>query len=176
MTLGVEIRVWALTALVLTALVAGPPARAEDRHSIAVFRDWGAFRVGDAGAPEHCYAAAEPPVGTANAGRGAFASVGSWPARRIRAQLSIHLSHEHREGAPVTLSIGDTAFLLVARGRDVWAKDRRADAAIIAVLRSGSSMSVSSVSPEGTPFADVYRLRGAASAIDSALLACPMRR
>jgi hypothetical protein len=75
----------------------------------------------------------------------------------------------------VTLSIGDTAFLLVARGRDVWAKDRRADAAIIAVLRSGSSMSVSSVSPEGTPFADVYRLRGAASAIDSALLACPMR-
>lgn len=74
----------------------------------------------------------------------------------------------------MTLNIGDAAFPLVARGRTAWAQDRRADARIVAAIRSGSSMSVSSVAPDGTPFADGYRLRGAASAIDSALLACPM--
>jgi hypothetical protein len=173
---GVENREWLLTGLVLAALVNAAPALADDRSSIAVFRDWGAFRTGSADAPDHCYAVAEPPPGTSNAGRGAFASVGSWPAQRIRAQLAIHLSHDHRENAPVTLSIGDSAYPLVVRDRDAWAQNRHVDAVIVSAMRSGSSMSVSSVAPDGTPFADAYRLRGAASAIDSALLACPLRR
>ncbi len=151
------------------------PAHAEDRSPIAIFRDWGAFREGSEGAPTRCFAIAEPPRGTRAAGRGAFASVASWPEKRIRAQISIRLSHEHRDGAPVTLSVGDTAFPLVAQGHTAWARDRHADARIVTAIRSGSSMSVSSVAPDGTPFADGYRLRGAASAIDSALLACPMR-
>jgi len=75
----------------------------------------------------------------------------------------------------VTLSVGGAAFRLVAEGHSAWASDRHADARIVTAIRSGSSMSVSSVARDGTPFADGYRLRGAASAIDSALLACPMR-
>ena len=43
-------------------------------------------------------------------------------------------------------------------------------------MRSGSSMSVATVSPARHAYADVYRLRGAASAIDAAMLACPLGR
>ena len=143
------------------------------RTSIAVFRDWGAFREAEEGAPPtRCYAIAEPPPGTAAAGHGAFAAVASWPARRVRGQVSLRLSRGHRADAPVTLSIGDVAFVLTIADRVAWAHDRRQDARIVRAMRSGSSMSVSTVAANGAPYADVYRLRGAASAIDAAMLAC----
>ncbi|HEY0315174.1 MAG TPA: hypothetical protein VGC28_02800 [Sphingomonas sp.] len=85
------------------------------------------------------------------------------------------MSQPAANGGKATLSIGDAAFPLVAQGRSAWAHDRRQDAAIVAAMRSGSSMSVSAVGANGNAFADAYRLRGAASAIDSAALACPMR-
>ncbi len=172
---GVEMRRWTTIAALLLALPGAASAADTERTSLGIFRDWGAFREGAADTPDRCFAIAEPPPGTRAAGRGAFASVASWPSKRIRAQLAIRMSHEHRDGAPVTLSIGDSSFDLVAQGRDAWARDRRTDATVVAAMRSGSSMSVSSVTPQGLPFADGYRLRGAASAIDSALLACPPR-
>ncbi len=141
------------------------------RDGIAVFADWGAFR--DTG-PTRCFAIAEPPPGTTAAGRGAFVGVASWPDRRIRAQLSVRLSRGHLGDAPVTLTIGDSAFRLVADARTAWARDRLMDARIVAAMRSGSSMSIATVSPARHAYADVYRLRGAASAIDAAMLACPL--
>lgn len=140
------------------------------RQSIAVFRDWGAFTQDG---PRRCFAVAAPPPGTIRDPAPAFVAVTSWPVRRIRAQLSVLLSHGHRPGAPVTLTIGDSGFPIVADARNAWARDRRQDAEIVAAMRSGSSMSVSTISPGGHPYADVYRLRGAASAIDAAMLACP---
>jgi hypothetical protein len=169
--LGLETRLAILCAGLSLASAAG----AQERSPLAIFRDWGAFREGSAGSPTRCFAIAEPPPGTRAAGRGAFASVASWPEKRIRAQISIRLSHDHRDGAPVTLSVGESSFALSAQGRSAWARDRHTDARIVSAIRSGSSMSVSSVAPDGTPFADGYRLRGAASAIDSALIACPLR-
>ena len=160
--------IWAIAVAMAT------PVMAADRTAIGVFRDWGAFREGPADAPTRCFAIAEPPRGTAAAGHGAFASVASWPAKRIRAQLAIRLSHTPR--GPVTLSIANASFVLGVRGQEAWAHDRHADAAIVAVMRSGSSMSISGVTAGGAPFADAYRLRGAASAIDAASLACPPGR
>lgn len=157
------------------ALLAAIATAATGRSAIAIFRSWGAFREGAADAPTRCYAIAEPPPNSTNAGRGAFASVASWPARRIRAQVAIRLSHPTRDGSAVTLSISDASFPLIVRSQQAWAHDRRQDAAIVAAMRSGSSMSVSAVGANGNPFADGYRLRGAASAIDAAALACPLR-
>ncbi|MDB5736649.1 MAG: hypothetical protein JWO65_317 [Sphingomonas bacterium] len=147
------------------------------RTAIAVFRDWGAFSEADGDTPPtRCFAIAAPPPGTAAAGHGAFASIASWPEKRIRAQLSIRLSRGHREGAPVTLNIGDAAFPLIVSGHDAWAHDRRQDALIVRAMRSGSSMSISTIAANGAPYADVYRLRGSASAIDAAMLACGRER
>jgi hypothetical protein len=162
------------TLLVLSlTLVAS--ANATDRAAVGVFRDWGAFREGPSGLPTRCFAIAEPPRGTATSGHGAFASVASWPAERVRGQVAIRLSHPLRDRAAVTLTIGDAAFPMIARGQDAWAHNRHQDARIVSAMRAGSSMSISSVGAGGDPFADVYRLRGAASAIDAAALACPMR-
>jgi hypothetical protein len=145
------------------------------RDTVAVFRDWGVFRDGGADRPDRCYAIAQPPPINDAASRGAFAAVSSFPAKRLRGQVSLRLSRGHGDGAPVTLSIGDAAFVLTGDGRTVWAKDRMEDALIVRAMRSGSSMSVATIGPHGGAYADVYRLRGAASAIDAAMLACAKR-
>lgn len=146
------------------------------RDAIAVFDDWGAFSDAAPGQPKRCYAIAQPPPISDAAGRGAFAAVTSWPDRRVRAQVSVRLSRGHRGDSRVTLSIGDAAFALITDGRVAWGKDRFEDALIVRAMRSGSSMSIATISAKGGAYADVYRLRGAASAIDAAMLACAIRR
>jgi len=151
--------------LVPLALLLAAPVDARD--TIGVYRGWGAFR--DA-VPRRCYAIARP---VAAGGRtGAWASIASWPARGLVGSLHIRLSRTRDRSASVTLSIGERRFALVAGSLDAWAADRPSDRAILAALRSARSMSVEAVAPGGRPFADVYALAGAATAVDAATLAC----
>ncbi|MGM3213619.1 hypothetical protein ACS229_28265, partial [Klebsiella pneumoniae] len=94
-------------------------------------------------------------------------AIGTWPGQGARGQVHIRLSHDRDPRARVTLSVGDRRFDLVAGNADAWAPDARTDAAIIAAMRAGRSMSVETLGRAG-PFADVYSLRGAATAIDAA--------
>ncbi|WP_343526107.1 invasion associated locus B family protein [Sphingomonas sp.] len=148
-------------ALVL-ALVAAPAAT---RETIGIYKGWGAFRD-----PDRCYAIARPIL--ANGRSGGFAGIGTWPARRLRASFHLHLSASRDRRAGVTLSIGERRFPLVGTDRDVWAPDAATDHALVMAMRSGRSMSVSTVDTLRRPFADTYTLAGAAAAIDAATLAC----
>lgn len=153
--------------LAAAALLIAAPATARD--SLGVFDRWGAFA--DL-APLRCYAIAQP-VQSGGASRWRpFASVSSWPGQGLRNQLHIRLSRERNPQSRVTLSVGERRFELVAGNADAWAPDSRADSAIVAAIRSSRSMSVETLGRNGAPFADVYALRGAATAIDAASLGC----
>ncbi|MDO7841527.1 hypothetical protein [Sphingomonas immobilis] len=147
------------------------------RDSLGVFDSWGAFTDT---APARCFAIAEP-VRSGGASRWRpFASIATWPASKggvlARNQLHIRLSRERDPRAHVTLSVGERRFELVAGRADAWAPDARTDAAVVAAIRSGRSMSVETVAKSGGPFADTYALRGAATAIDAASLGCVKRQ
>lgn len=135
------------------------------RDALGVYEGWGAFR--DA-SPLRCYAIAQP----MRRGSGAFASIASWPRAGARNQLHVRLSRPRRADARVTLSIGERRFELQAGPNDAWAPDTRTDAAVVAAMREGRSMSVETVSANGAPFVDSYPLKGAATAIDAAALGC----
>lgn len=152
--------------LALLALIATP---APARDSLGVFEAWGAFR--DPSSPR-CYAISKP-VGRAGNG---FAAVGSWPRQRVRGQVHFRLSRVRADDAPVILNVGERRFALVAGQADAWGADARADAAIIAAMRSANSMSVQTQGANGRAFADTYILRGAATAIDAAALGCARLR
>lgn len=144
-------------------------ASASARDSLGIFDSWGAFR--DPEVPR-CFAIAEP-ARAGGAGRWRpFAAVGSWPRANIRGQVHIRLSREIAARSPLTLSIGEQHFTLVGGGADAWAPNRQGDAAIVAAMRSATSMSISARARTGAGFADTYRLRGAATAIDAAALGC----
>ncbi|MET4898071.1 hypothetical protein RN629_13080 [Sphingomonadaceae bacterium jetA1] len=150
-------------ALPAALLLLAAPLAARD--TIGVYKGWGAFRD-----PDRCYAIARPLL--AGGRSGGFASVGTWPAKGLRASFSLRLSLPRDRAAPVTLAIGERRFPLVGTGRDVWAPDGTTDHALVMAMRSGRSMSVSAVAADRRPFADTYTLAGAASAIDAATLAC----
>jgi hypothetical protein len=160
---------WRLRILMLAALAWTVPAYARD--SLGVFERWGAFR--DAAVPR-CYAIAEPVIANTRTGVSwrPFASVGHWPRKGVRGQIHLRLSRQRAGGSGVTLVIADQRFPLVAGSADAWAPDRQRDAAIIAAMRSASSMSVQAIDRAGHGFADTYALRGAATAMDAAALGC----
>lgn len=153
---------WPAIAAMLVAIAA--PAIARD--TIGVWGGWGAFSDPS---PRRCFAIAQPVDRDHRAG---FASIADWPGQNIRGQLHVRLSRGRASNARVTLSIGERRFDLTAGENDAWAPDSRTDAAIVAAMREGRSMSIEGLARDGSAFADVYALSGAATAIDAAALAC----
>jgi hypothetical protein len=154
--------------IALLALAA--PAEAQ-RRPLGTWYFWGAFRDN-----ERCYAIAEPQAqAQPDEGARPFASLGWWPARGASGQLHVRLGRDKREGSAVLLRIDGRVFQLVSGPRDAWAPDPRADAEIAAAMRTGVEMSVETRSARGALIRDHYRLRGAATAIDSAAIACRRR-
>ena len=152
--------------LVAAALLAAP-VFAKDR--LGVYHSWAAFR--DADIPR-CYAIAAPEETVGTATRKAYLSVGFWPKRGVTHQIYVRLSRERSSNSVITLSAGGRRFRLKGDGSSGWATDRRMDLAIIAAMRSATSLSVESIGRDGRSIVDAYSVRGAPSAIDAAALGC----
>jgi hypothetical protein len=154
-------------ALAAALVLAAPAASARD--SLGIWNTWGAFS--DAGVPR-CYAIAmaDKVEGRVNEFQPYF-TVGNWPRRGARGEIHVRLSRKIGPGSTVTLTVGGQRFQLVAGAADAWAADRRMDAAVVAAMRSATTMSVTARGP-GRNFTDTYTLAGAASAMDAAMLGC----
>ena len=98
--------------------------------------------------------------------------MGYWPGRHIRAQVHFHFARPKRSGSAVLLRIDARTFQLIGGGAEGWAPDAAADAAIVTAMRTGVAMSVETRSQNGGLMRDDYPLRGAATAIDAAAIAC----
>jgi hypothetical protein len=155
--------------LLLLAAATAAPAAAQPQ-ALGIFGGWGAFQGGG-----RCYAITQPHEAPPAEGWQAFASVGHWPARG-GGQLHLRLSREKRQGSAVLLRIDGRSFQLIGGGRDAWAPDSRADQEIQAAMRTGIEMIVETRSNQGLAVRDHYRLRGAATAMDAAAIACAARR
>ena len=159
-----------LTAI-LTLALAATPAMARD--ALGMFGTWGAFR--DAAVPR-CYAIAlpDPPKGSGptKTDYAAYADIASWPRRAMRNQVHFRLAHRLSANSVITLSLAGQSFKLVGGGGDAWAADPRMDAAIVAAMRSASTMSLTALDAAGKAFSHSWALAGAASAMDSAALGC----
>jgi hypothetical protein len=145
-------------------------AAASQQQSLGIFGQWGAFaREG------RCYAISEPPEAARSAELRAFASIGYVQGRRARGQVYFRLNRPKREGSAVLLRVDSSTFQLRGGGAHAWATDAAADAAILVAIRTGIEMHVETRSPTGGLVRDSYRLRGAATAIDAAAIACARR-
>lgn len=155
-------------ALVILGLGASP---ALARQPLGIFGSWGSFRDAQ---PLRCFAIATPVAPSRGSWRG-FAAISHWPDKNIRGQVHFRLSRQRRADADVLLSVGDRRWRLMAGDYDAWGPSPQHDGFIIAKIRAARSMSLSSVDVNGRPFADTYRLQGAATAMDAAALGCLKR-
>ena len=155
--------------LVLPAFGLAAPALAQTQ-TLGAWGNWAAFRDS-----ARCYAISQPYEAPEAQGWQPFASVGTWPGRARGGQLHVRLSRAARAGSAVLLRIDGRTFQLTGAGRDAWAPDGRADADIQTAMRTGIDLVVETRSTEGAQVRDLYRLRGAATAMDAASIACARR-
>lgn len=142
------------------------------KESLGIFSDWGTFR--DPSVPR-CYAIAEAEESRFSREFEPYATIGTWPARRVRGQVHFRLSRALRENSRVSLRIGRQTFTLTGGKTDAWAQNPTMDAAIVAAMRTAETMTVRGTDTRGQRFSDSYSLTGAATAMDAATLACPRR-
>jgi len=152
-------------------MVLASPLAAKD--SLGVFGGWGSFR--DPLVPR-CYAIAAPEPTRAARDYSPFASVGTWPKRRVRSQIHFRLSRKLAAAPTITLRLGGQRFNLSGGGGDAWAAGNAMDAAIVAAMRSARSMTLSARDTRGRRFSDRYALEGAATALDAATVGCARPR
>ena len=150
----------------MATMVAAP---AFSRDSLGVFSEWGAFR--DAAVPR-CYAIAKAEPSRLQRDFDPYASIGTWPRRKIRNQIHLRLSRKTAANSAITLKVGGKSFALTGSGGNAWAKNRAMDAAIVAAMRSAGSMTVSARGTDGRGFSNTYQLAGAATAMDAATVGC----
>jgi hypothetical protein len=153
----------------LIALLALSSPVAAQRLSLGIFSQWGAFRDER---PPRCFAIAHPTRSPKAEGWQPFVSVAYWPTRNARGQVHFRLSRQKRQGSAVLLRIDDRTFQLVGAGVNAWAPDARGDTEIVTAMRSGVNMTVETRSVRGALVRDYYQLRGAATAVDAAAIAC----
>ena len=154
---------------IMLGMVAIAATPAFPRDSLGVFSEWGAFR--DAAVPR-CYAIAKAEPSRLQRDFDPYASVGTWPRRKVRNQLHLRLSRKTAPNSAITLKIGSRSFTLTGSGGNAWAKDRAMDAAIVAAMRTAVRMSIEGRAKNGRSFYDLYVLKGAATAMDAATLGC----
>ena len=155
-----------LSSAALALLLAAP---ATGKDSLGVFGQWGAFR--DEQVPR-CYAIAAAEPSSRRRDFQPYASVGTWPVRKVRGQVYFRLSREAARGARISLTVGRQSFVLTGNGANGWAADGGDNARILAAMRSASAMRVSARDASGNRFTDSYPLDGAATALDASLLGC----
>ncbi|BBC72599.1 conserved hypothetical protein [Altererythrobacter sp. B11] len=153
--------------LIIALLLAAVSVPLAAKDSLGVFSDWAAFR--DPGVPR-CYAIAAAEESARD--YAPYASVGTWPARKLRGQVHFRLSRSLAPSATITLRIGNSRFRLVGGGGDAWAEDQRMDAAIVAAMRAETRMWITARDSAGRRFSDSYSLAGAATAMDAATVGC----
>ena len=158
-------------AFFVVLLALATPVAAQ-RQSLGIFFQWGAFSEK---VPNRCFAIAEPHRAPKTEGWRPFASVSFWPGIGARGQVHFRLSRNKRAGSAALLRIDERTFQLFAGGANAWAGDRRADAEIVAAMRGGIDMTIETRSDRGALVRDNYQLRGAATAIDAAAVACARR-
>lgn len=158
--------------LTIASVALAVPAVAQ-RQAIGIFGNWGAMREGDG---SRCFAIAEPTRELRGLEWRPFASVAYWPGRNARGQVHFRLSRMKRAGSVLLLRIDDRTFQLAGGGMNAWAPNPGADAEIVSAMRSGIDMTLETRSDRGGIVRDNYQLRGAATAIDAAAIACSRRR
>ena len=161
------------TGWIALAGLALVPFPAFARDSLGMFESWGAFR--DAAEPR-CYAIAKAQPSNRRQAYQPYANIATWPRLTVRNQVHIRLSRPLAPGRRITLAISDQRFQLTGGGGDAWAADKRMDAAIVAAIRSASSMTVSARDASGNRFANTWALAGAATAMDAAAIGCARLR
>ena len=158
-------------AIVIGLTILAAPAIA-DPVAQGRFKDWAVFTETVAG-DLICYAATEAQSKSpSKVSHGdVWFYVTSWKSGKAKAQPSLKVGYDFKEGSSPKARIGRSSWTLFPASMEAFAEDSD-DPAIVAALRKGADLIVDATSARGTKVSYRFSLSGSASAIDKAADAC----
>ena len=163
-------------SVVLWALLPAPPAAGQDKRAIDVFGDWNAFAETERGS-KVCYIGSVPKKeeGDYTERGDVYAMVTHRPAEGSLDVASIRAGYTYGKGSEVDVTVGENTFKLFTDGGFAWARDSKADRALVAAMKAGATMIVQGTSSLGTLTTDTYSLKGFTAAHQAIGEACGVK-
>ena len=158
-----------LLSLVLPLLAISTPASAQPKPAgeqpalLGQFGDWGAYKASPGGKTV-CFALSKPTSAvTEPSGRNRDASylfVSTRPTEKVKNEFSAIVGYPQKPGAEATAAIGSSTFAMYTQGDGAWVKNAAEEAQMVASLRKGGKLVVTSESGRGTKTTDTFSLKG----------------
>jgi hypothetical protein len=156
-----------LIALLAATCVAGS-AFAQGATKTGQHNDWGTYAYqGNAG--KVCYILSVPSKKSPNGldHGDIYFSVSQMPGKNIAYEPQFISSYNFKEGSTVKVSVGSKSFSMFTRGKLAWMENAAEEPALIAEMKSGSSMKIDAKSGRGNPTGYEFSLKGISAALDS---------
>ena len=157
-------------------MVVSAPAAAQDPRLIDTFGSWSAFVRTEAG-KKVCYMGSVPEKEKGKYQRrgDTFVLVTHRPAEKRFDVVSVEAGYTYKEGAEVTVLIGGQGYPMFTSGGVAWARDAKADRALVGAMKRGLEMVVKGTSSRGTLTEDTYSLTGYTAAHAAIAKACGVK-
>lgn len=165
-----------ITALAFVAiLAAAPAARAEKPKSLGEFAGWEAYAYAEGGG-KVCYAAArsDHPQGS-DKGRAGTAIAVTHRAKSL-GEVSLIAPYGFKNESDAEIQIGGMKHTFFTKGNSAWAKDTKADPAILGALVKGKAVIIRATPAKGAALMDNISLKGFSDALAAIDKACGVKR
>lgn len=96
-----------------------------------------------------------------------FFSVSQMPGKNVSFEPQFISSYDFQESAPVIVVVGDKNFSMFTKGKLAWLENAAEEPALVAAMKSGSSMQVKATSKRGNATSYSFSLSGVTAALDS---------
>ena len=165
------VRFLSLALVVLFGFAA--TANASKPRLLGTFGDWRAYTFTENG-NKVCYMAAEEKtqVGDYTSRGDIYALITHRPAEKTRDVFSYIAGYSYKSGSEVTIKVNGSTYKLFTQDETAWAADAAADRALVAAIRSGSTMVVKGTSKRGTLTTDTFSLSGSTKAYNTISKEC----
>lgn len=159
----------------LMAMLAAPAVSAEGPKSLGKFAAWEAYAYPEGGG-KVCYAAAQAtsPQGGDKGRAGTAMAVTHRP--KSAGEVSLIGAYGFKKDSEVEIQIGGMKHAFFTRGGSAWAKDAKADPAIVTAMVKGRDVIVRASPAKGSAVTDTISLKGFGDALAAIDKACGVKR
>lgn len=159
----------------LAAAALSTPALAESAKELGRFGAWTAYVFADSSG-KVCYAAAQADKMQGGEKSRPASAVAITHRAKSPGEISVMGQFGFKKESDVEIQIGGMKHAFFTRGQAAWAKDTKADKAIIAAMAKGKEVLVQGIPSKGAAISDAVPLKGFADALAAIDKACGVKR
>lgn len=165
---------WFSVAISFVLITTGV-SQADSRQLLSSNRDWDAFKLSTDAGETICYMISVPKVKTPKSLRhgNPFITVTHKPKKAIKNEFNFIAGYKFQTGSAVRVTIDKSRKEDLFTSADgAWAYDQKQDAAIVASMKRGNSLSLNATSGRGNATSYRFSLAGFTAAHNAITSAC----